>query len=206
MNLFVIGVSSFVVALSGALSPGPLLAVTITRSIKYGARQGPLLIAGHSILEFVMVLLLVAGFGAYLKEPGISKFLSIAGGGILLLMAIFMLRKTTFEFSAQQNINTTRDFSIFHGIVVSISNPYWTVWWVTIGLAYLSIALPRGLPGLIVFFLGHISADFFWYSLVSYSIHRGRAKFSPFVYRIVTICCGIFLSIFGVFLIIKGLI
>ncbi|HXK45047.1 MAG TPA: LysE family transporter, partial [bacterium] len=71
---------------------------------------------------------------------------------------------------------------------------------------YLSIALPRGFAGLTAFFLGHISADFFWYTLVSYSISKGKTKFTPPVYRIVTVCCGIFLSLFGVFLIIKAFI
>ncbi|MCM8765188.1 MAG: hypothetical protein NC830_07520 [Candidatus Omnitrophica bacterium] len=63
MSLSAIALSSFTIALSGVLNPGPLLAITVTRSLKYGAKQGPLLIFGHSILELVMVVFLVAAFG-----------------------------------------------------------------------------------------------------------------------------------------------
>ncbi len=68
MSLFSIALSSFVIALSGALSPGPLLVVTMSRSISYGAREGPLISLGHSILELIMVTMLIFGFGYYLKN------------------------------------------------------------------------------------------------------------------------------------------
>ncbi len=76
MSFISIALSSFAVALSGAISPGPLLAVTVTRSLSFGAREGPLLITGHSILEFIMVILLATGFGIYLRQP---DFLKLSG-------------------------------------------------------------------------------------------------------------------------------
>ncbi|MCM8822752.1 MAG: LysE family translocator [Candidatus Omnitrophica bacterium] len=205
MSLFAIALSSFAIALSGALSPGPLLAITVTRSLKYGAKQGPLLIFGHSILELVMVVFLIAGFGSFLKQPAFSKLLSIVGGCMLLLIAISMLKKKELDLSSLK-VDAMPISSIFSGIIVSVSNPYWTIWWITIGLAYLSIALPYGLAGIIAFFIGHISADFAWYSAVSFSIGKSMAKITPFVFRIITICCSIFLVGFGIFLLMKAFI
>jgi len=206
MNLFTIAASSFVVALSGAVSPGPLLAVTVTRSINYGAMEGPLLIAGHSILEFIMVILLVAGFGTYLKQPLISNILGIIGGSVLVLMAVLMFKKLKSDFVIQADSSRMKGQSIFSGIIVSFLNPYWTIWWLTIGLAYLSIALPRGLSGVAAFFVGHILADFSWYSFVSYSISKGKKKISPLVYKVINTGCALFLMGFGIFLVVKTLI
>ncbi len=58
-------VSSFVVALSGALMPGPLLTVTVGEATRRGFWAGPLIILGHGLLELTLVLLLLAqGAGA----------------------------------------------------------------------------------------------------------------------------------------------
>ncbi len=206
MNLFAIASTSFIVALSGALSPGPLLAVTVNRSLVNGARAGPLLITGHSILEFLLVILLVAGFGTYLKHPVFAKISSIVGGCLLLWMAFNMMQKSAPDLTAQTNLKNFAGSSIFNGIVVSLSNPYWSIWWATIGLTYLSIALPRGFSGISAFFLGHISADFLWYATVSFSISKGKQKITPRIYGVISACCGIFLGIFGIFLITKAVI
>jgi threonine/homoserine/homoserine lactone efflux protein len=83
------------------------------------------------------------------------------------------------------------------GILASISNPYWTIWWVTIGMAYLMAAIKFGYTGVIVFFLGHISADFAWYSVVSYGISRGKKLFKNKSYQMMIRVCGLFLLGFG---------
>ena len=55
MEYFFIFMTSFVIALSGALAPGPLLAACISESTKHGFKSGPLMILGHAILEIIMV-------------------------------------------------------------------------------------------------------------------------------------------------------
>ena len=61
MSFLVLFFSSFVVALSGALMPGPLLAVTLGNSPHYGWKFGPLAILGHGILELGLVSLVFLG-------------------------------------------------------------------------------------------------------------------------------------------------
>ena len=56
MTLVVIFFSSFMIALSGALMPGPLLTVTISEATRRGTVAGPLMILGHGILELALVL------------------------------------------------------------------------------------------------------------------------------------------------------
>ncbi|MCX7704761.1 MAG: LysE family translocator [bacterium] len=208
MSLFTIALSSFVIALSGALSPGPLLAVTISRTISYGPKEGLFLSLGHSILEFALIILLISGFGYYLKKPAVADTIGIIGGCILILFGIWMLFTREFiTFDGQ--IANTQKFkisssilrSILSGVAVTLSNPYWLLWWVTIGLTYLSIALPRGVSGILVFFIGHISADFLWYSLVSVFLAMGVKPTQLMVILIIMKFCGLFLLGFGIFLI-----
>ena len=51
MNILLVFFSSFVLALSGALVPGPLFTLTVSESLRRGAKAGPLIILGHGLLE-----------------------------------------------------------------------------------------------------------------------------------------------------------
>jgi len=69
INLLTIFASSFVIALSGALMPGPLLTATISESSQRGFVAGPLMIAGHAILELTLVIALLAGLAPFFQQP-----------------------------------------------------------------------------------------------------------------------------------------
>jgi threonine/homoserine/homoserine lactone efflux protein len=60
------------------------------------------------------------------------------------------------------------------GIVLSLSNPYWILWWATIGLAMLTPAIDQGWPAVASVYAGHISADLAWYGAVSAAVAGGR--------------------------------
>jgi threonine/homoserine/homoserine lactone efflux protein len=86
---------------------------------------------------------------------------------------------------------------VLTGILGSLSNPYWIIWWATIGLGYLISSMTYGIAGIVVFFIGHISADLAWYSLVSFAVARGRTLMGDKGYRLILLLCGIFLISFG---------
>ena len=203
MNLIAITFTSFIIAFSGALTPGPLFALTIEHSLKKGFKAGPLLIVGHGILEILVILLIIAGFGDILKRREVFILLSIIGGTLLVWMGQGMIRKKVdMEVESKGMVKS----SILGGIIASVSNPYWIIWWATIGMTYLVFAYPYGLKGIFLFFLGHILADFTWYSFVSFSISKGRKKISPSLYKGLLYGCGIFLIGFGIWLVGKGVL
>ena len=85
MTLFItLFVTSFIVALSGAIMPGPLLAVTISESSRRGVMTGPLLIVGHGLLELALVLALVLGLAPLLKMEPVFVVIALAGSALLL--------------------------------------------------------------------------------------------------------------------------
>lgn len=197
-SLIGIGVTSFIVALSGALMPGPLLTTTIGESFRYGVRAGPLLIAGHAVLEFSLVAALFLGVAPLLTDNKVISAIGILGGAILIWLAVGMLRSLShlsLETSATPRQGHGR--LIASGILVSLSNPYWSVWWATIGLAYILQARLWGFPGVVIFFIGHIAADLSWYSLISLSIGKGRRFFNNTIYRWLVGFCALFLILFA---------
>lgn len=192
---------SFVLALSGVLMPGPILTITVAESVRRGAKAGPLIIIGHGLIELFLVVAIIQGLGAYLKRPLIMTIIASLGGAILLWFGLDMLR-TAGRLSLKTNQPNQQRKATRHpiimGVLASLSNPYWTLWWATVGLGYLVAALKVGFAGVFAFFAGHVSADFGWYSFVSFGISRGKTLLTDRSYQILIRICGVFLMAFGV--------
>jgi len=199
-----IAVSSFVIALSGALVPGPLFTITVGESLKRGFSAGPLIILGHGILEFLVVCLFFFGLTPLFAGAGVKATVGTVGGMVLIAMGAMILRdagRSSLQYLVGEK--KTGLHPVVSGIIGSLSNPYWVIWWITIGLGYLVSAVRFGLAGITAFFLGHILADLAWYSLVSFAVSRGRKVLGEKGYRVLLYACGVFLMAFGVWFI-KG--
>jgi threonine/homoserine/homoserine lactone efflux protein len=198
VNLFFIFSSSFALALSGALVPGPLFTITVTESVRRGFRAGPLIILGHGLLELTIVVLFFFKITPFLEKGRARLLMSVAGGIILIVMGGLLLRD-----SRKARINMLPGerkkglHPVVSGVLGSLTNPYWSIWWVTIGLGYLMSSLRFGIPGVMAFFAGHISADLLWYSMISYAVSRGQRLMGERGYRYLLFACGIFLICFG---------
>ena len=197
LALVTIFFSSFVIALSGAMMPGPLLTATISESSRHGVKAGPMLILGHGILELALVAALLLGMAPILKQESVFVVIALAGAGILLWMALAMFRSLPRLRVDWQAESPKRDHLVVTGILMSLANPYWTIWWASIGLGYILYSMQYGPPGVVFFFLGHIAADFAWYAVVSLAVGRGRRFFSDRLYRIIIGGCATFLVLFA---------
>ena len=220
--IFLSGVRIFflawMVAFSGALMPGPLLTVNIKESLKRGFWAGPQLILGDAILEGLLITGLVLGLGSVLQLELSKGIISVFGGAFLFWMAWGMLRyegrgeltpapvreseQETGENARKEATAGTRGPAqsrnpglppVAAGIVLSLSNPYWTLWWATLGLGFLAQAEKLGAGGILLFFSGHILADLMWYSFVSFAVATGKKLLTPKIYRGIIILCGLFL-------------
>jgi len=205
LSLIAIFSSSFVIALSGALMPGPLLTVTVSESTQRGAVAGPLMILGHAILELTLVLALLSGLAPFLKRDEVFVVIALVGGCILFWMAVSMFRSLpTLSLDLSGEEQKPKNL-ILAGILMSIANPYWTIWWATIGLGYILHSVKFGIAGVIAFFIGHIFADLAWYAFISFSVAKGRSYFNDNVYRRLIGGCAIFLIIFGGYFFYSGI-
>lgn len=191
--------TSFTVALSGALMPGPLLTVTISESAKRGFLAGPLLMTGHALLELALVVAICRGLDVYLKMDGVMAGTALLGGSILLYFGVDMVRtagRISLRRGAGGNDSIGRN-PIITGALTSLANPYWSLWWATFGLAYLTRISGSGPVGIGSFFAGHIAADFAWYCIISFGISKGAALMKDRAYQVLIRACGVFLVLFG---------
>src|SRR5512143_2070634 len=208
-SLPAIFVSSFLVALSGALMPGPLFTLTVSEAARGGWLSGPMLTLGHGVLEFVLLLLVVLGLGAFLSSPASLKALGLVGGTTLAVMGVLTIkgasRRPEVASGAAPEGAKSHARLVLAGAVASVSNPYWVLWWATVGLGYLALAGRMGAPGIGSFFGGHILADLAWYTFVSVLAASGRKAIGGRAYTLVTAFCGVFLVFFGGYFVYRGL-
>jgi len=196
--------TSFLLAFSGAMMPGPLLTATISESARRGGLTGPLLILGHSILELLMVTALLFGLAPFLKSDAVFAVIALAGAVILFAMAVAMFRSLPGLRIDWGERRKRSGPLLSAGIILSLSNPYWTIWWATIGLGYLLTCRALGIAGVVAFFIGHIAGDFIWYSAVSVLVSKGRHLLSDRIYRWLIGVCASFLAGFACYFVYAG--
>jgi threonine/homoserine/homoserine lactone efflux protein len=203
--LFTILFTSFVVAFSGAMMPGPLMTATISESAVRGPWVGPKMIAGHAVLEILLLAALFFGLEPLFKHELFFIIVSLVGGGIMIWMASGMFRSIPALEIKAETTSSKRANLYLSGILMSLANPYWIIWWATIGLGYVLISKSQGITGVIFFFAGHILGDLVWYSAISFAVGKGRQFFSNRTYKVLVGACAVFLVGFAVWLLITGI-
>ncbi len=197
MNLLMIAGGSFVLGLSGACMPGPLLTVTIAETLRRGPWAGPMLVLGHGLLEAAVVILVLFGLGEWINQPSVFATLALFGGLLLLWMGLGMLRDLSGLTLELARTRQSSMHPVAAGALVSLANPYFILWWATVGLGYMVVAHEAGTVGVLVFYLFHILSDLVWYAFVSGSIALGRNVISDRSYRWLVGSCALFLVAFG---------
>jgi threonine/homoserine/homoserine lactone efflux protein len=198
--------TAFVVSLTGALSPGPLVTVTMREGVRRGFWAGPALAIGHGAIELALVVGLALGLNELLDRDEVTATVALAGGLFLVWMGL-----TTALQAPGYSLDTERapvvdrgDLAVRSllplaaaGILLSVSNPFWLAWWATVGAAYIAEALDEGVLGVSAFYTAHIITDLGWLSIVAFAVAGGRRVMSRGVYRGVLAACGVFLVALG---------
>lgn len=192
--------------------PGPLLTATLVSSAERGFWAGPQIVLGHALLEITLITALLAGASAVLVQPAVTAVISLAGGIFLVYLGGSMIRdvilgrlQVVHAKGAETSAAHVTMHPVLTGLLISVSNPFWSIWWATIGLGYLTLSLKSGIPGVAAFFSGHILADLSWYALVAAAVSKGGALLSPQLYKGILMACGLFLIGLGGYFFYSGL-
>jgi threonine/homoserine/homoserine lactone efflux protein len=200
---------SFAVGFGAVVSPGPISAAIVTQSPRRGWLVGPLVATGHSFLEFLIVILISYGLSTSLAHPMIQLLITFFGGILLIWMGITMIRdawknEALLDNPAAEHRVLDNKQLIFLGVIATLSNPFWYAWWVTVAAGYLVEAQSLGLPSVLAFYFGHITADYSWDTALSSIIGCGRKWITPTIYRGLILVCGGFLTYLGAQFLFRG--
>ena len=182
-----------VISLSGVMMPGPVFAVTIARSYK-SQFAGIRVAVGHALIEIPLILLIYYGFASFFQDALVQKVLSLVGGAVLVWMGIRMLRARGRTIEKGKDLPRN---SIFAGATTTALNPYFILWWATVGSMLIMKSLSFGLTGLILFAVVHLLCDFGWLAFVSVLVHRTKSLWGGRVQQGLLIASSLLLIGFG---------
>jgi len=200
--------ASFSIGLSGAMSPGPVTVFVMSQGARLGAQAGPLVALGHALLEFTLVILLWLGLARLFQQQVVVGVMALIGGLVMMWMGWQTVAEVR-RHGASLHVPAAPlpgPGPILGGAVLSLSNPFWTLWWATIGISTMgTLAVPLGVPGLVAFAVGHVSSDFAWFSLVALIVATGKRFISDRAYQLALYVLGSGLALFGLYFLWRGI-
>ena len=204
------------VSTSGVLSPGPLFFINILYGSKYGSFVGLKIASGHAIVEFPLIVALSYGLYSFSYTLHVSdvifKVIGLIGGIFLLLFSILQIISILKDKSTNSQAITNLKFNIKNpilaGFIFTILNPFFLLWWLTIGSKLISDSVINFgiVEGILLIFFSHIWMDYFWLWFTSFMINKGKSIIKEKVYRIFVFAISVILGIYGSYLLFMSLI
>jgi threonine/homoserine/homoserine lactone efflux protein len=186
--------ASAAITLSGALAPGPITAATLAAGTR-NRHAGALVAVGHGAMEFPLIVLMAAGLGTFLESAGARAAIGLVGGVVLILMGVQLWRG--LGKLDQETEAPVERHPAWTGFVVTGTNPYFYIWWATVGLTLTSRALGFGLVALGLFMTVHWLCDLAWLEVLSMAGFKGSQVFGKRAQKAVQAVCAAMLLAFG---------
>ena len=186
-----------VISASGVMAPGPLFAANVSYGLRAGTRAGFKMAVGHTIVELPLVILLGIGVFSLESFPEFRTIISIFGAITLFVFALIQIR-TVFK-KKEHVLSNPKQGPLITGIVLSALNPFFIIWWLTIGFKLISDAmLMWAFAGILIVFALHIWMDFAWLGTVSFLASKSSKILSNRNYKVLMAGLSLMLIYFGV--------
>ena len=147
MTYALVGLS---LGLSAGVSPGPLLALVMQRSLKGGFASGARVAFSPLLSDLPIVLLAVLLVGR-LPDRALDALL-VVGGLFVIWLGINGFRRRGASPDSTEVATTRQDF--FHGALVNFLSPHPYIFWATVGAPILIRAWRTSPADAILFILG----------------------------------------------------
>jgi len=192
--------------LSGVTVPGPVFIFILQQSIARGFKSGFIATIAHAFIGgIIIVLILITGVAEIFKSPAFELYMGLVGGSSLIILGVIILRNSSRQVSSLKlNADGLNVGPFIGGIIVSISNPAFFLWWAVIGLPMLGQARDfAGIMGIYAWTIGILAAVFLWYGGISFISAQGKERIPRNLFFSISLACGLFLILMGIFFIVK---
>ena len=201
MNLVDFVGTVIVVTASGALAPGPLSFGILMQGSKEGARSGFSCAVGHTLVEFPLVLALALGLLAAASQPTIKAVIGLIGGlgligfGVLQIYGTLKSKTESGEKTRARNLPVS---SVVLGLALTGLNPYFILWWLTIGSVLIVQALAfAAIIGVLIMYIAHVWMDYAFLTSLAYFAKKGRNIAGSKYYKLLLTAFGLILVYYG---------
>lgn len=193
--------SVFIISFSGVMLPGPMFAITVAKSYK-SRFAGIEVTIGHAIIEIPLMLLIYFGFARFFQHNLVQLLLSVFGGSMLIWLGIgmFRIRASIIERGKDLPYN-----AVTAGVVTSALNPFFILWWATVGSMLIMNSLEFGIVGFALLVPVHLLCDAVWLLFVSMLVYKTQSLWGRKFQEGLFTACSLLLIGFGGWFLISGL-
>ena len=226
-----------VLSMSGVLSPGPLFLANIIYGSKQGYYAGIKIANGHMAVELLLIILSslgIFGLSHFSVGPAALRVVGMIGGIAIILFSVVQISNVLKRIrNTGDTINTnnkSKKLAIGHGsnylffldkinrridrgplvvgIIFTAMNPFFVIWWLTVGIKLISdtIYLFGVVEGVFLLFLLHIWMDYAWLTLSAYLISKGWSIVKMRSYHLFMVCINIILISYGFYFLVTNII
>ncbi len=186
--------SAITISLSGVMAPGPVTAATLAAGSR-SRHAGVWIAVGHGVVEFPLVLLIMAGMNLVFQIKGVQIGIGLAGGLMLMVMGGRIFKDLAHDNDSSAKYSEKSPLWI--GILLTGGNPYFLLWWATVGMTLAVQAWQLGVVAFALFALVHWLCDLAWLEILSQASYRGTRLFGARTQKAINLVCGTALIVFG---------
>lgn len=194
-DIFIFLLTVGFISLSGVLMPGPVFAASIIKGAER-KHAGAWIALGHLSVEIPLILCIIAGLYYLFTNQWVKAGIGLVGGLFLIFLGIRMIQRR----SDKESVKTAFPYHPFvAGVITTISNPYFILWWASVGASLIILGLNFGIIGIVGLILVHESCDLGWDYLVAYASFKSRNLWTERRKAYILGICGLLLCLFGIY-------
>ena len=189
------------ISLTGVMAPGPMSAAALVSGAS-SQHAGLRLAIGHGIVEFPLMLLIAGGRGTILSSESAQIGISLVGGLFLIFLGVRLLKSRRAPMAPSSAYGGGKP--IWTGIILTGGNPYFIVWWATVGTNLTLRSLEFSLLTFGLFAVVHWLCDLVWLEALSLASFKGSKLMGDRGQLYINSICGIAMFVFGAMFIVDG--
>jgi threonine/homoserine/homoserine lactone efflux protein len=195
LDIFIFLLTVGFISLSGVLMPGPVFAASVIKGVER-KHAGAWIALGHLSVEVPLILCIIAGLFYVFTNQWVKAGIGLVGGVLLIVLGLRMIQRRWDK----EVIRTAFPYHPYiAGVITTMSNPYFILWWATVGASLILWGLTFGLIGIVGFIIVHECCDLSWDYLVAYTSFKSRNLWTEKRKAYIFGFCGLFLVVFGVY-------
>jgi threonine/homoserine/homoserine lactone efflux protein len=153
------------------------------------------------LVEFPLVLALAFGLLVAATQPNIKYVIGLIGGVGLIgfgIVQIYGTFKSKPEFGDEPKSRSLPGSSLVLGLALTGLNPYFILWWLTIGSVLIVQALAfAAIVGVLIMYVSHVWMDYAYLTAIAHLGKRGRKVLGSRYYKLVLVAFGFVLIYYG---------
>jgi threonine/homoserine/homoserine lactone efflux protein len=190
-----------VLGLSAGFSPGPLLALVISETLRHGMQAGVKVALAPIITDLPIILLTLLVLSKLSHLHNVLGVISLAGGFFILTMGWQSIRSRGIDM----NIEDAASRSLSKGVVANALNPHPYLFWISVGAPTMTKALSLHIGAFMAFLISFYVFLVGSKILLAFLIGRSKSFLTGRAYIFTMRFLGLILIVFALALFHEGL-